>query len=382
MSARAFRPEAARTIGGRDAQLALALLLAMGLGLAFLYSASQGFAGRLGRAAGYFATRQAAFMGLGALMAGALAFLRPEALRPAVKWIILGGLAAQFLPFLPLIGMEKNGARRWISLFGQSVQPSEFLKPALILYLAHILARKEEEGKSASLLSGFLPPLLVTGAAVLTVFAQNDLSTAVILGLAALSVFWAAGTPLAFLGGLAALGLPLAALSVLTSEFRLRRIITFLFPDFDSHGISYQMSASIRAVRSGGLLGKGIGLGTYKVSSIPEVQADFIFAAIAEEGGLVYVALVSGLLAFIACRSYRVSLRAGSAYRRYAAYGLASLFTLQCLVNLAVVAGAIPATGVILPFFSSGGSALLSAMIQAGLLLGLSRTDGQEAPRG
>ncbi len=376
MSARSFRADAPRPALRWDGWLALGLVLACGAGLAFLYSASAAFASRLGRAPEYFVTRQALFMAAGVAMAGLLALVKPETLRPAVKWIILAALAAQLLPYLPGLGAEKNGAHRWIRLFGYSIQPSEFLKPALVLYLAHIFAKKEEEGKDGSLVKGFLPPLLVSSAACLLVFAQNDLSTALLIAAAALSMFWISGVPMRFFGGLVTLAVPLAALSVMTSEFRLKRIITFLFPDYDSRGISYQMAASIRAVRSGGVMGKGMGMGTHKVSGIPEVQSDFIFAAIAEEGGLVMVTLSLALLCFIAFRSFRASLRTENAFARYACFGFASVFALQALVNLAVVAGVVPATGVTLPFISAGGSSLLSSLIQAGLLLGLGRESG------
>jgi cell division protein FtsW len=381
MTRTGFKADAPRAALSRDRWLLLAILLACGVGLAFLYSASQGFASRLGRPAEYFVARQAIFLAAGLALAILLALLRPETLRPAVKWILLACLAAQVVPLIPFLGLEKNGARRWIPILGLTVQPSEFMKPALVLYLAHIFAKKEEEGKEGSLIKGFLPPLLVASAACFLVFLQNDLSTALIIAAAALLMFWITGVPIRFFAGLVTLVLPLAGLSVMTSEFRFKRIITFLFPDYDSRGISYQMAASIRAVRSGGVLGKGLGMGTHKISGIPEVQADFIFAAMAEEGGLVIVTLVFGLLAFIAYRSFRASLRTGNAFARYACFGLASVFALQSLVNLAVVGGIVPATGVTLPFFSAGGSSLLSVLIQAGLILGLGRdaAAGEEA---
>jgi cell division protein FtsW len=381
MSAYGFRADAARARFAPDGQLALAFLLCALAGLAFLFSASQGFALRLGRAAEYFALRQAGFLAAGAALALCLAALKPETIRKSVKWLIILAVAAQLLPYAPLVGMEKNGARRWIDVLGFGLQPSEFLKPALVLYLAHIFAKKEAEGKEGDALNGFLPPLLVTALACAGVFLQNDLSTAVILALTALAVFLAAGVPLRFFLALVSVSAPLAILSVMTSEFRLKRIITYLFPDFDSRGISYQMTAAMRAVRSGGLAGKGLGLGTYKISSIPEVQSDFIFAAIAEEGGLAFIALMMGLYAFISYRSFRVSLVARDAFSRYASFGLAAAIAIQVLVNMAVVAAVVPATGVTLPLVSAGGSSLLATLASAGLILSFSRS-GSEAAGG
>jgi cell division protein FtsW len=223
-------------------------------------------------------------------------------------------------------------------------------------------------------INGFIPPLLVAGLGVLlVVIGQNDLSTAFILACGLFAVFWIAGVPIRFFVGLLTLGVPLIALTIFTNEFRLHRIITFLFPSYDAQGISYQIQASLKAVHSGGFLGKGIGLGTQKISGIPEVQSDFVFASFAEEGGFIGVALFLGLWGWFLARGMRAAGKSTDRFSRYTAFGLSSLLAVQVFVNLSVVAGFIPATGIPLPFFSAGGSSLLSTLMCAGILLNVSR---------
>lgn len=355
--------------------LGMVVLLA-GTGLSVLFSASSDYADRLFGDPARFVTRQALFLGVGTLLCLILSRVGLGLLRAGVKWFTLIALAAQLLPFLPVIGGEVNGAHRWIFLAGRSFQPSEILKPALIAYLAHIFDKKAGEEKGEDLLNGLLPPLVISSIAILLVFLQNDLSSAVILTLITVSMFWIAGVPLRFFAAFASVGAPLAILSVLTSEFRLQRIITYLFPDYDSRGISYQMANSLKAVRSGGLFGKGIGLGTRKIAGIPEVHADFVFAAFAEEVGFVGVLAFAAVMAFFVYRCYRASFRADTPFARYMGFGLSTSIALQVLVNLSVAAGFVPATGIPLPFFSAGGSSLLVTMVCVGLLFNVSRRDG------
>ena len=217
-----------------------------------------------------------------------------------------------------------------------------------------------------------IPPFLLVALGCILVYAQNDFSTAAIAGLAAIAMFWVAGAPLSFFLGLGAAATPLAFLSILTSDFRLRRILAFLFPEYEPHGQGYQILGSIKAVRSGGLFGVGFGLGSLKRGSIPEVQSDFIFAAWAEETGFLGVLAVLGAFAFLAWRAFRVAFAETEGYRSYLGMGMAFLLCLEILVNVAVVAGALPATGMALPFFSAGGSSLLSTAISCGLLYNLS----------
>ena len=169
-----------------------------------------------------------------------------------------------------------------------------------------------------------------------------------------------------FFVALASVGLPLVSLSVLTSDYRLKRVLGFIAPAYDPADLSYQVNGSIRAIAAGGFWGKGLGQGTLKIRSIPEVQSDFVFAAWAEETGFVGVLAFAALWAFFLWRAFRASFEAPDPFRRHLAFGLACYLAIQMLINIMVVSGAAPATGIPLPFFSSGGSSLISVVIERG----------------
>ncbi len=381
---RGFEAERTRAAERGDPSLLAALFLLAGTGLAALWSASSGYALSLGKGPQHFALRQLAFMGPSLLVFLACASIPLEKLRAKVGPITLGALASLFLPFLPGLGESRNGASRWIDLGFTTFQPSELWKLASIFYLAHILEKRAEaveEGRDARGGSSLVPPLLLCALGCVVVFLQNDFSTAVIIGAAAAIMFWAAGAPVSFFLGLGAAAAPLAALSVLTSDFRLRRILAFLFPAYEPHGQGYQVLGSIKAIRSGGFLGKGIGLGTMKLASIPEVQSDFVFAAWAEETGFLGVLAFFALWGFFAWRAFRLAFAEEDRFRSYLCFGLSALLVMEVLVNVAVAGGLVPATGIALPFFSAGGTSLVSTACAGGLLYNLSRGRVPDAAR-
>jgi cell division protein FtsW len=355
---------------GDHGMLAVMALLA-GVGLAALWSASSEYALSLGRPAGYFALRQAIFLVVSILVFWACASVDLDSIRARTSLITLVALGFMFLPFVPGLGENRNGATRWIDLRFTTFQPSEIWKPVCVLYLAHILDKKRERiAESAGVL---IPPFLLAGFGCLLVYAQNDFSTSVIAGLCAIVVFWVAESPASFFLGLGSAAAPLAALSVLTSDFRLRRILSYLVPSYDLQGQGYQVLGSIKAIRAGGFFGTGLGLGSLKRGAIPEVQSDFIFAAWTEETGFLGAFAVLCLFGFIVWRAFRVAFAEENNYRSYLGMGMAFLICIETLVNAAVVAGALPATGMALPFFSAGGSSLLATAIACGILYNLSR---------
>ena len=254
-----FEAEGARAIDRGDAYYLAAVFLLASLGLASLWSASAGYALSLGKGAGHFALRQLVFT-VPALLVFIIAAVAPlDALRERIMPITLVALATLFLPLIPGLGENRNGASRWIDVGFTTFQPSELWKLVAVFYLAHILDRRAGEGEPGSGNGGSLaPPLLLCALGCLVVYLQNDFSTAVIIGLASTLMFWIAGAPVSLFLGLGAAGTALAALSVLTSDFRLRRILAFVFPAYEPHGQGYQVLGSIRAIRSGGFFGKGI----------------------------------------------------------------------------------------------------------------------------
>ncbi|MFZ4615672.1 MAG: FtsW/RodA/SpoVE family cell cycle protein [Rectinemataceae bacterium] len=355
--------------GVPDGILASGIFLLAGVGFATLWSASSGYAISLGKPSWYFALRQLQYFAP-ALVLFVLATVMPiEALRTNIFPITVAGLVILLLPFVPGLGQERNGASRWISLGFTTIQPSEFWKPVSVIYLAHVLDRRNarETENKASLVLPFA--LVASGAGI--IYFQNDFSTAFIALVVAAAVFWFAGAPLSAFLGFGAAGLSLGALIVLTSDFRLRRILAFFFPEYEPHGQSYQILGSLRAIREGGFFGKGLGLGTLKVGSIPAVQSDFIFASWAEESGFIGILAFFALWALVAGRAFMNSFREGDGFRSFLGFGLSFLLAFQVLINTAVAAGVVPATGIALPFFSAGGSSLIGSSVTAGLLVNL-----------
>lgn len=343
------------------------------IGFIAMWSASAGFGLRLDKGASFIALRQAFFY-IPAIALFVLASRVPlDSLRQLAGPLALASLLSLIVPFIPGIGVELNGSRRWINLLVTNFQPSELWKPISIIYAAHILDKKNQTIRNTAGEAIF--PLLLIALGTLIIYLQDDFSTAALALVAALSVFWFAGTPLRFFLGTMLLAVPAFVLMVTSSEYRLTRVIGFIIPDYDPHGMNYQVQNSIRAIMSGGLWGKGLGLGTRKFSSIPEIQSDFVFAAFAEETGLLGVLAIFAFWIFIVITVTRAA-KDKDGFRYLLAMGLLCLLTIQFLVNLGVVSGFLPATGIALPLFSAGGSSLLSTALAGGLILNALKDNG------
>ncbi len=369
----AYRLDVQRSVAGKgsDPILVSSIILLVGVGMVALYSASTAFAERFFGDSAYFLRKQAVFAAVGLVFFFVAARIDLEFVRRFVKPLVLGSVILCLLTFIPGIGMVKNGAARWIRVGPSSYQPSELVKLVLPLYLAHIFAKKEDRLDEAS--SGVLPPAIITTLFCLLVYLQNNFSTALFIALNALVLFFLAGVRFRHFIGAAAVSIPLAVLLIFTKEHRLRRVLTFFRPEWDPLGAGYQVRSSVDTVASGGFWGKGLGQGTRKIANVPEIHSDFVFAAYSEEMGFIGVVLIFLLFAVFAIRGYRSALRSGDTFKRLLACGLVTVMTAQALLNVAVVVGAVPATGVPLPFFSAGGSSLATTLFAAGLIVNVSR---------
>jgi cell division protein FtsW len=358
--------------GSKTDHLLIAVVLLMtGVGLVTLYSASYAFADRFFGSSLYFISRQLVLAGFGL----ALFFLVSRANLTLVrKWIfpfVLGAMLLCVLTFIPGIGEEKNGATRWIALGSRTFQPSELVKLVLPFYLAHIFDKKSD--KLDSFTVGILPPTLITVVFFTLIYLQNNFSTAFFVLFNALVIFYLAGIKLRYFFAAALIFVPLSIFFVLTKEHRLRRFLSFLWPEYDPQGAGYQVRNSITTISSGGFWGKGIGQGTRKIASVPEIHSDFVFASFAEEGGFLAVILVFILFGIFTFAVYRSAIKNKTLFGRLLGFGLGTMIVSQILLNTAVVVGALPATGVPLPFFSAGGSSLATTLIMCGLLVNNSR---------
>jgi cell division protein FtsW len=354
-----------------DQLLIASILLLTGIGLVTLYSASYAFADRFFGNSLYFISRQAVLAALGFVLFFIISRVDIELLRGWILPIVIGSMILCVLTFIPGIGVMKNGATRWIRLGASTYQPSEMVKLVLPFYLAHIFDKKSSQLDSFT--AGVLPPAMITVLFFILIYLQNNFSTAFFVLLNALAIFYLAGLRLRYFFGAAMIFLPLSAFFVLTREHRLRRFISFLWPEWDPLGAGYQVRASIVTISSGGFWGKGIGQGTRKIASVPEIHSDFIFASFAEETGFIGVFLIFILFTLFAFTVYRSAVKSGTMFRRLLGFGLGTMILSQIMLNTAVVAGALPATGIPLPFFSAGGSSLATTLVMCGLLVSNSR---------
>ncbi len=270
-----------------------------------------------------------------------------------------------------LPGFSHGNVQRWLSLGAFNFQPSEFAKGAVVLYLAHIFTKKAD--RVHSFVHGLLPPLLVVGCVVGLVVMAPDLGSAVFISLllaALLFVAGARGRHLAVLAGVGLLGL---SYGVLSADYRTDRLLTFLNQSADLRGEGYQLDQSLLAFGAGGVSGVGLGESRQKMFYLPEAHTDFIFAVIGEETGLWGTTGIVLLFGLFGVRGLRVASDHPTQFGRFLAFGFTFLIVCQAGINMAVVVGLLPITGLPLPFISYGGSALVMTLFCTGLLLRLSR---------
>ncbi len=365
-----FVPERIDRDSADTALLSLLILLA-GFGIGILFSASYHRALTVFRDPYYFVKHQLVSLAIGSAAAFLASRIRLEKVKKATPLIVLGTIVLMILCFVPGIAPKIMGAQRWIVVFGYSFQPSELVKFALVMYLAFILSKKKD--KLHDPVNSFLPPLIMTLVLAGLTYLQNDFSTALFVLLLGLSIFFVAEVRIAHLLVIFAAILPVSAYLLLAKEHRVQRILTFIDPGRDPVGADYQVLAAKTALLKGGFWGIGIGQGTRKLGGLPEAHSDFVFAVLGEELGFLGVLSVILLFLAFAWRGYSIALRCEDRYEYYLAFGITTCILFQALLNMAVVSGLVPATGIPLPFFSSGGSSILVTLVMCGLLVNLSR---------
>ncbi len=357
------------------------LILLVGIGLSVLFSSSYYYADKLFGNSYYFLKRQMVWLGIGAVLCFAAARISLQHVKKLIPVLLIVSLVLMLLTFIPGIGTEALGAKRWIIVFGNSFQPSELTKLSLILYLAHMFTKNQD--KMDNPFNAFVPPVIVTGIFVALTYLQNDYSTSLFILFIALIIFFIAGVRLRYFLPLGLIGLPLSVILLFTKEHRVQRIMAFLDPQHDPSGANYQVMASQTALMQGGLWGVGIGRGTKKLGGLPEAHSDFVFAVLGEETGFLGVIAVIALFVAFAYKGFSIAFKSQERFRFLLAFGLTACILFQGLLNMAVVAGLVPATGIPLPFFSAGGSSVLISLIMCGLLINVSRRPKgiEEAPR-
>lgn len=356
--------------------LLLVVIVLLGLGLATLLSASYYRGSLVFGDPYYFFKNQLMFLLAGALGSTLLAILPLEFIRKCVPIMVAATLILLLLVFIPGLGLSLLGGRRWIQILGFTFQPSDLAKVSLVLYLAFLLSKKQEQ--MGDLINTILPPFLVSVIFGVLVLLQNDYSTGMYVFFIAFLMFFAAGARISHLLGLLGIGVLGAAIALFSKESRVERLISFIAPERDPIGSGYQVLSSQAALMGGGLSGRGIGQGLRKLGGLPEANSDYIFAVLGEELGFIGVIAVMGLFAYFAYCGYRLAFRNGRNFAGLAAFGLTSSIVFQVLINLGVVSGLLPPTGITLPFFSSGGSSLIMALACVGLMINFARHPGGE----
>lgn len=279
-------------------------------------------------------------------------------------------------------GTEAGGARRWIIIAGFNFQPSEFAKIAFILFFAAILTNIKKKGKMGTLVWGFFYPLVWLIPIIVSIFVlQNHFSATFLICAVTFVQMFVAGSKLVYFIGTGALGVSgILSLLLLKNQgtmgdgFRSTRIQTWLDPFSNPTGDGWQIINSLYAIGSGGMFGLGLGQGKQKYLYLPEPHNDFIFAILAEELGFFGCIIVISLFVIFIWRGIIIALRAPDTYGSLVAIGIVCLIGLQAMMNIAVVTGTIPVTGVPLPFFSYGGTAMIANLVAIGILLNISKS--------
>jgi cell division protein FtsW len=320
----------------------------------------------------YFIIRQAgaAVIGLGLLWF----FMRLDYhfLYPASLVMMVVALAGLLAVLVPGIGIEQNGAHRWLSLGPlPPLQPSEFAKLAIIVYIAAWLASRRDNIKHFSM--GFVPFTLMVGLVASLVVVEPDMGTTVVIVATTCTLFFVAGAPLSHLALLMAGGGFMSWALIAVTDYRVDRITSFLSPESDPEGIGFHIIQLLIALGSGGPVGLGWGESRQKFFYVPGSHTDGVFAIIGEELGFVGAVAVIALFAFLVYRGIRAALNAQDHFGAYLAVGILGWIAYQTLINIGGITRSIPMTGIPLPFISYGGSALVATMAGVGMLLNVSR---------
>jgi len=352
---------------GLDSKAFLVTALLLFCGLLVLYSASAPFSLRHYGSDTYMLLKQLVAAAAGIAILVFFALFDYHRLAAINNVLLIGAFGLTILTILP-VGI---GDGRWLFIGPFAVQPTEFLKFSLIVYLASALDRKGEAVRSFS--EGILPFVVVLGAIGPVVLSQPDLGMLLVYGGVTGVLLFLAGARPRHLAAVGAASVPFVFLAIRLAPYRFARIISFFNPHAYSTSSGYQTIQSLIAIGSGGIFGRGLGSSRAKLFYLPQAHNDFIFSVAAEELGFIGAIFVLGLVALLVWRAFLISERAADRLGRLLALGLGFTIAFQTILNTGVALGLLPVTGLTFPFFSNGGSSLLVTLAMVGVLLNVSR---------
>jgi cell division protein FtsW len=359
---------------GYDARLLFPVLFLVGIGIVMVYSASSALALKKFGSSYFFIKKQALFalLGLIALVAGR--HFPYRALRLLAYPAIVLTLSLLLAVLLTGLGHTAGGATRWLRLGGITLQPSEIARMALILYLAYSMSKKQERIRELAI--GFVPHVMVLIVLLVPIALQPDFGSVVILVLITGLMLFAGGVPLRYLALTGLTLAPVGGYLLLSADYRVKRLMSFLNPWEYPTTEGYQTIHSLMAFGSGGLWGTGIGKSLQKLFYLPEPHTDFIFSVIGEEFGLIGVALIVFLYGLIIWRGLAISRQMSDPFGALLAFGLTTAIALQVCINMGVTLGMLPTKGLTLPFLSYGGTSLVINMAAVGVLMNIGMSPG------
>ncbi len=348
---------------------AVASLVAIGLVMIFSASSAQAYADH--RDTAYYVKHQAIYLIVGLVLAYGAYKIDYRKFKNLAPYGLLLCIVALVAVLVPHVGVVVNGARRWIGAGIISLQPSEFAKLGLVIYLAAALSVRGD--RITSLVRGLFPLCALVFFMALLVLVEPDMGTASLLVFTAFAMFFAAGARIEHLLMIAMVTLPPTVLMVLASPYKRARIFAFLNPWKDAQNTGFHIVQSLLALGSGGLFGVGLGESRAKFFYLPEQYTDFIFSVLGEELGLFGTTTVIALFIVFAYRAIRIAIAAPDRFGFFLASGCTALIVIQAFVNIGVVTSSWPVTGVPLPFISFGGSSLIVSLVAVALIINVGR---------
>lgn len=354
-----------------DLILIIATLSLLSIGLIMVYSASAIWADFKFDDSFFFAKRQMLFAGVGVVAMFFIMNIDYWTWRTWAKVLIIVCFVLLVAVLIPGIGMERNGSRSWIGVGAFSIQPSEFMKIAMIIFLAKFLSERQK--LITSFKKGLVPSLSLVFLAFGIIMLQPDLGTGTVMVGTCIVMIFISGARISHFVGLGLLGVAGFVGLVLSAPYRIKRITSFMDPWQDPQDSGFQIIQSLFAIGPGGLFGLGLGQSRQKFFYLPEPQTDFIFAIVSEELGFIGGSLVILLFALLLWRGIRIAMGAPDLYGSFLAVGIIAMVAIQVMINIGVVTGLMPVTGITLPFLSYGGSSLTLMLMAIGVLLNISR---------